>query len=844
MPEPRNPRPHFVLPETFSSTALYRAVNAFGRTSEVPRRNRPLHAAQLRAGLTVLEDMMPAVIAQQREAGWEEGLGLRVVFSSFPDVHLAIESLDLKSAGIELLNVRDADDVTVATVWVPQGKLELFERKITAYLAAPDGARRIQDSRKLLDAIREIRAAVIEDLWTDESPIPDDDRASTFEAWLSTPVLPALRRGRNAFRLTAEQRIERFREAAERVGLRTSQRVLRFPERAVLQVRGTISQFKDSANLLGQLAELRFAPEPAEFFMQLNPEEQREWVDELLQRTRFAQGNEDVPYVCVLDTGCTHGHPLLVASLAAADVHTVNPAWGTGDNDGHGTAQSGLALWGDLSDALSAAGQIQVEHRLESVKLLPDEGANAEEHFGPLTAEAISRPEILAPNRRRLFSLAVTSDTHVMTGRPTAWSAEVDALASDWRGNGEATRLIVVSGGNVSGVTPGNYFATNSGTSIEDPANAWNALAIGAVTNKVDITEPYAGAYTPVAPPGGLSPYSSTSYVWNREAPFKPDVVFEGGNMGDDGMLCSQFDSLSLLTTHHRPIDQQFATTWATSAATALASRFAAQIMKRYPDLWPETVRALMVHSAEWTPELIAQFPNGNRENVERRLRHCGWGQPDLASAVHSGSDSLTLIAQGELQPYGRQPGRGNITARDMRLHRLPWPREALQDLLNTDVELRVSLSYFVEPNPGERGRSDRFRYASHGLRFAVQRPLETVAQFQSRINLLAREDDEEFERFEGADPRWLLGPRKRFRGSIHHDRLTCSAPELASREHIAVFPVGGWWKSRAALERFDRTARYALVVSIRAPELPNNVDLYTGVEQALQAAVPVEIAV
>lgn len=169
--------------------------------------------------------------------------------------------------------------------------------------------------------------------------------------------------------------------------------------------------------------------------------------------------------------------------------------------------------------------------------------------------------------------------------------------------------------------------------------------------------------------------------------------------------------------------------------------------------------RALVVHSARWTERLLQQFPDG-RENIERRLRHCGWGEPDLDVAIHSGSDSLTLIAQASLQPYARHATRSDIVSRDMQLHRLPWPRDVLQGLIHQDVELRVSLSYFIEPNPGERGRGDRFRYSSHGLRFAVQRPTENLVQFQARINALARDDDEAFENFEGADNSWLLGPR------------------------------------------------------------------------------------
>lgn len=273
--------------------------------------------------------------------------------------------------------------------------------------------------------------------------------------------------------------------------------------------------------------------------------------------------------------------------------------------------------------------------------------------------------------------------------------------------------------------------------------------------------------------------------------------------------------------------------------------------MARYPDLWPETIRALVVHSARWTPELLSQYPGSTKENVENRLRHCGWGEPDLDIALHSGADSLTLVVQGTLQPFEQKPKRkeggrtkgGNITARDMHLHKLPWPREALEDLLTQDVELRVSLSYFVEPNPGERGRSSRFAYASHGLRFAVQKQTERITAFRSRINQLARDAEEGLEPSSSGDAGWILGFRKRFRGSLHHDRLICGAVDLASREHIAVFPVGGWWKTREAQERFNREARYALVVSIHAPDLPLNVDLYTEVQQALETRVAVEVA-
>jgi len=87
----------------------------------------------------------------------------------------------------------------------------------------------------------------------------------------------------------------------------------------------------------------------------------------------------------------------------------------------------------------------------------------------------------------------------------------------------------------------------------------------------------------------------------------------------------------------------------------------------------------------------------------------------------------------------------------------------------------------------------------------------ETVDEFRARINQAAR-DEEEGTPSGGED--WLLGTF-RDRGSLHSDFWLGSAADLAERDAIGVFPVGGWWKEKPYLERFDRQARYALIVTI-----------------------------
>jgi hypothetical protein len=262
----------------------------------------------------------------------------------------------------------------------------------------------------------------------------------------------------------------------------------------------------------------------------------------------------------------------------------------------------------------------------------------------------------------------------------------------------------------------------------------------------------------------------------------------------------------------------------------------AAILQATYPNYWPETIRALLVHSANWTPSMLAQCePVATRKEREALLKFCGFGVPNFDRALWSASNSLTLIAQNQLQPYDRS-GVSYIT-RDMHLHAIPWPAEVLRDLGETPVKMRVTLSYFVEPNPGRRGWRYRHRYVSHGLRFKVKTAVETLAQFRARINKAAREE-EMGQRSRSDERDWFLGEDLRSRGSIHSDWWEGTASDLAGRGHIGVYPVIGWWRERHQLGRWNRLARYALIVTIETPEV--NVDLYTPVMN--QIAVPIQV--
>jgi len=169
-----------------------------------------------------------------------------------------------------------------------------------------------------------------------------------------------------------------------------------------------------------------------------------------------------------------------------------------------------------------------------------------------------------------------------------------------------------------------------------------------------------------------------------------------------------------------------------TSAATAQAAWMAAQIQAQYPQAWPETVRALLVHSATWTDAMKELFLRGQgKAAFKPLLRTCGYGIPDLNHAIYCMKNSLTLVSQSELQPFNKK-ANGQYATHDMHLYRLPWPKEVLLGLGEVPVSMRVTLSYFVEPGPGEIGWKDRYRYASHGLRFELNSPAKMNMSFCS----------------------------------------------------------------------------------------------------------------
>lgn len=822
--------------------------------------NRIVHAAELQRQIDAIDEEFSAVAEQRKVENLPREFGLLLNIESAPDYPLKLDALEKKPSrkqdGIYLLNVRrrkdDAGTVTCATVMVPYGQLTVLAKKIEQF-ADPARDSEKKDGTKtprnaaLLANIDAIAVAAFDALWTEDTPLPPAEELRWWELWISRAP-----RAENA----GQSWIQRFNQICEQMGLKPNQFRQLLPDNEIVILKATRAHLESSLDLLNTLTEIRGVHPYAIDLSDLSAVEQLEWIEE--SESRIIPPPPDAPAVCLLDTGVNRSHPLLRIILNENGMYTVLPHMGAADhphnNAAHGTPMAGIAGYGDLRNLLLSTGRWYQQHQLESVKLIQDGDEHKPEAYGAATQQALAYPEGRFHDRNRVFCLAITLRDYSTNGLPSSWSAGIDAGASGATEEMNPGRVICVSAGNCRSFGDDyEYDATNLNLPIEDPAQAWNGISVGAMTRMSQLsqadteTEPL----RTVAPSEQLSPFSRTSTNWEPQWPIKPDVVMEGGNIAQNKSGdYEDRESLQLVTTaahyHKKPLTNINGT----SAATASVSRLGAMLMSRMPGYWPETYRGLIVHSARWLPSMLQGMnPHapGNTQIVQQVMRQYGYGEPHSARLFGSGEGGVTMIIQDELQPYNPDSKAGSASLGYFNLHDIPWPRDVFRQYRDLDLTLRVTLSYFIEPNPGTKCwvKGSKYRYASHLLRFTVKRATEDEGRFIKSLEKRVAEEENDDEKNEGraqADAKWALGPQLRKKGgSLVQDIWKGTPADLAEMGQIVVYPAKGWFATRSFPldhEYYDchkRKVRYSLIVSIDAEQ---EIGLYTSISNMISVDV------
>ena len=804
----------------------YKTTRKARGTRNYPRLDRPLeHVRKLKQEL---DSIVKTTITSQQVAAIKEKDGFYLDVSGKQGYDLNYKSLEDEKAGIQLLNIQSKDTLTKATVFVPKNKVSNLIHKFDKF-ESTIGIGGNPKNNDLVRSIDTIREADVASFWQGpHENIPTPDIKIWCEVWLTTEK-------QNDNNVLTE-----FKSLLDEFNIVYKDEHITFPERIVMLI---LVNYNDLVALLQcskYIAELNKCEEPNSFFIKESLTLQYDWVDDIKNRLQLEDSNATI---CLLDTGVSSAHPLLEPFIREQDIHTVFGDGDVSDFDGHGTGMAGVALYHDLNQSLLSRNTISIPYRIESSKILRNQ-KNDSELYGAITAQGILFNEIENPNKDRFICMAVTTDA--TDGHPTSWSGAIDEIVAGvnvFRADNEDKRLMLISAGNVelSEFRDIKYPNVNINSYVQNPGQSWNALTVGAYNSKIQIDDTFFLGCHPVADVGELSPYSSTSVLWDNKWPIKPEILMDGGNIVYKDNFYSNCDDLSLLTTNHKLSKNLFSTIWATSAATAQASKLSAEIYSKYPNAWPETIRALMVHSARWTDKMKQQFlpaESPKKSDIRVLLRTCGYGIPNLERAVSCKNNYVNMIIEEELQPFDFDK---RVVTNELHIHKLPWPKEVLEALDDEEVELRVTLSYYIEPSPGHIGWKDKYTYQSCGLRFELKNSMESLDDFKKRVNRIARDEDPNWHNVLGKPTSWYLGAKNRNVGSIHSDFMCVPAVDLSNANDIAVYPIGGWWKNRKRLNRYYDKIRYSLIVSLGTKE--SEVDFYTPIITEVQIPTIVEIS-
>lgn len=790
---------HFFLGDKIAEAREYQPHRQGFSGQNLPQRDRQGHADLIKSRYEMAVNNAISILEERERTGMPSANGIYVDLEM---QHNFVQDQYAKREGATIMKVspkREDGNVDV-TVFVKKEKKDWLSKKAETY-KRQDTVKGHPKFAATIVPIANVTTADIYSLYTsvDEFNAIPDDSACPYEIWV--------------YRNIAYD-YEQIKRTLCRIGFEVNANPLDFESVSVWLVNGTKAQLQELPYALDYIEGVRPYHQPS--ILVGGRVNNREWNSLLESAVPLAIDDKSVQ-VGLLDSGVNNSHALLSGALPdgrmSAAINVQDPI----DHTFHGTDMAGLILYGDLTDVAYQRRDIEpVSHILSSVKIFEDGHQTDADFYGAIIEDSINQATGFGAN---IHCMAVT-DEDSYDGTATSSSAALDMSIYN---NGNCDRLVVVSAGNIESldVDSEDYLASCKANAVKSPAQAWNALTVGAYTEKTICND---NSYKAIAAPGGVSPYSRSSWMWHNKRN-KPEIVMEGGNVVSDqyGATWSH-NEVSLVTTS-ADLSVPLEAFQATSAATALAARLAARIKTNNPMISMLSVRGLMVHAAHWTDEM-------NRiQNLDERMSLCGYGVPDEELALFSNEKYTTYIFENSLVPFVEVDGSRRYN--QLHYYALPWPSEVLIQMGEEKVRMRITLSYYVQPSPSLAGKNNKYRYPSATLHFDVKRTTETTEEFLSRHN---SNDGEKTT--DNDTNRWTIKQTRRARGTIQSDWIECTATELSDLDQIVVLPSQGWWKERK-LRNVDNLIKYSLIVSIETAKT----EIYNAVDTAIANAIGVQVA-
>lgn len=528
---------------------------------------------------------------------------------------------------------------------------------------------------------------------------------------------------------------------------------------------------------------------------------------------------DGAPGICIIDSGIVPGHPML--GPAIGDSTAVPAKLGSAlDENGHGTHVAGIALYGDVLRCIDSL-NFSPEFFLFSARVTNKDNFFDDERLLVKQMEEAIR-YYFNEYGCRIFNISLADPklVYVDGDKPSPWAQILDSLSS------ELDILVVVSAGNLVGIAGAtgdqadlivqNYprYLLDDSSRILEPATGVNVLTVGGLA-QLDFPRnaarlPNDPAIRCIAKIDEPSPFTRSGPGVNNS--IKPDVCEHSGNLTWDGhtrRILNNDPDVGMVSTNNKYLDRLFTSDIGTSFAAPKVAHLAGHILKNYPTVSANLIRALIANSASM-PEAVE-----NILDKDDALKVCGYGKPDLNKALFSSENRVTLIAQD------------NIALDAIHVYQIPIPDEFKE----TDGSRSITISLAFDPPV----RYTRKGYLGIKMDFYLLRGITTeqiLDKFGTPTNPIAKENV--IDALGSNKCAMFPSNQKRAGGTLQRGTWTAKRNQALLNYagdvfHLVVISKTSSWISAVDFE----SQRYAVAVTLEHFGEP--IDLYNIVQQRVR---------
>ncbi len=518
---------------------------------------------------------------------------------------------------------------------------------------------------------------------------------------------------------------------------------------------------------------------------------------------------KDAPSIAVLDSGISTNHPLLRTSIG--DTRSYNEDGNSNDETGHGTAVSGIALYGDIEDSIKSKKFIPYFYIL-SGKVLEDKQSMSETFLENKIEKAVK--EFYGEYNCKIFNFSIAFiDKPYQGGKVSSLTLTLDNLSH------ELGVLFIISAGNLSlndirskldakRKYP-NYLLENS--NILEPANSINSLTVGSYTKydmgKVAKSYPKDPTYKPLAPVNSISPFSRIGF--GIGGGIKPELIAHGGNLSID--LRSKNlnkNELGVISLNSKFVGNNvFSEDIGTSFSAPYITHLAGRILSNSKGYSITFIKALLIASADSS---LVKIHNITDKNDLVKMK--GYGKVDEDFLFKSGEESVILFSSDKIQNNKNH------------FYEIPIP-ESFFDGKKRKRQITVSLSY----NSSARNTRISYRASRISFRFVKSTSLEEVTKMFNKATTA-----DEYENIKEYSSNRNISSKLRSKGTNQSSTWQFQQPKKSRDKFFVIVTRNDFpWGDKVGKEEEE----YSLVISIQDKEAIEP-KLYTQIKEKLDQKI------